>query len=137
MDSDKLREKLSVVLEQMARNSAVTDSLVDKNRYRLYLCTLWSNLVLEPDQLDLEANDLELAFEVINDLAHDVLGERDAIRTSFQFVASSAGENEMNQAKISRNHRDLLAYFSSMILDPEGHKQWLSQVRSENPWLRR
>ncbi len=137
MDSDKLREKLSVVLEQMARNSAVTDSLVDKNRYRLYLCTLWSNLVLEPDQLDLEADDLEQAFEVINDLAHDVLGERDAIRTSFQFVASSAGENEMNQAKISRNHRDLLAYFSSMILDPEGHKQWLSQVRSENPWLRR
>lgn len=137
MDSDKLREKLSVVLEQMARNSAVTDSLVDKNRYRLYLCTLWSNLVLEPDQLDLEANDLEQAFEVINDLAHDVLGERDAIRTSFQFVASSAGEHEMNQAKISRNHRDLLAYFSSMILDPEGHKQWLSQVRSENPWLRR
>lgn len=137
MDTDTLKDKLSEVLQQMAQNSAVTDSLVDKNRYRLYICTLWSNLVLEPEQLDLEVADLEQAFEVINDLAQDVLGESDAIRASFRFVSSSAGEREMSRSKISRNHRDLLAYFSSMILDPEGHKHRMSQIRSENPWLRR
>ncbi len=137
MDSDTLKDKLSDVLRQMAQNSAVTDSLVDKNRYRLYICTLWSNLVLEPDQLDLEVEDLEQAFGVINELAQEVLGESDAIRASFRFVASSEGEREMNRAKISRNHRDLLAYFSSMILDPQGHKQRMHRVRSENPWLRR
>jgi hypothetical protein len=26
------------------------------------------------------------------------------------------------------HHRDLLLYFASMILDPEGHRRWMTEV---------
>ena len=35
----------------------------------------------------------------------------------------------MDKAKVSKTHRELLVYFSSMILDPEGHRRWMEEVR--------
>lgn len=123
-------------MDQMQDNSAVTDSLVDKNRYQLFLCTLWSNLVLEPEQLELEVEDLEPLLDIVNEEAKKVLGFDDSVTQSFRFIASPAGELEMKRAKLPRNHRDMLTYFSSMILDPEGHKKWIEQVKKENPRFR-
>ena len=34
----------------------------------------------------------------------------------------------MAEARLSSTHRDLLTYFSSMILDPEGHKRWMRSL---------
>lgn len=136
LDSEVLRERLDAVLQQIERNAAVTEAFVDKDRYRLYLCTLWSNLVLEPDQLGLEVNDLEQAFETISEKVKSVLGEDDPIRGAFRFISSPAGEREMNRAKLTRNHRDMLLYFSSMILDPDGHKKWIDQLKEQNPRIR-
>ncbi len=120
----------------MESNSAVTESFLDKNRYRLYLSTLWSNLVMEPDQLGLAIEDLEQVFDLLNERARDVLGGEDPIRESFQFISSSAGEREMAKAKLTRNHRDLLTYFSSMILNPDAHKKWMDEVRRDNTRFR-
>lgn len=133
MDLDLLRVKLGPVLDQMRNNSAVAESFVDKNRYQLFLCTLWSNLVLEPEQLDLEVEDLEHVLDIVNEEAKKILGYDDSVTQSFRFISSPAGEQEMNRAKLPRNHRDMLTYFSSMILDPEGHKKWMEQVKEENP----
>lgn len=120
----------------MQHNSVVADSFVDKNRYQLFLCTLWSNLVLEPEQLDLEIEDLEHVLDIVNEEAKKILGYDDSVTQSFRFISSPAGELEMNRAKLPRNHRDMLTYFSSMILDPEGHKKWMDQVKEENPRFR-
>ena len=136
MDLDLLRVKLGPVLDQMQHNSAVAGSFVDKNRYQLFLCTLWSNLVLEPEQLDLEVADLEHALDIVNEEAKKILGFDDSVTESFRFIASPAGEQEMNRAKLPRNHRDMLTYFSSMILDPEGHRKWMEQVKQDNPRFR-
>jgi hypothetical protein len=35
----------------------------------------------------------------------------------------------MLEAKLNQTHKDLLQYFSSMILDPEGHERWMSEIR--------
>lgn len=120
----------------MQHNSAVAETFVDKNRYQLFLCTLWSNLVLEPEQLGLEIEDLEPVLEIVNEEAKKVLGYEDSVTQSFRFISSPAGEREMKQAKLPRNHRDMLTYFSSMILDPEGHKEWMEQVKKDNPRFR-
>ncbi len=136
MDLDLLRVKLGPVLNQMQDNSSVADSFVDKNRYQLFLCTLWSNLVLEPEQLDLEVEDLEHVLAIMNEEAKKILGYDDSVTQSFRFISSPAGEQEMNRAKLPRNHRDMLTYFSSMILDPEGHKKWMEQMKEDNPRFR-
>ena len=60
-----------------------------------------------------------------------ILGYNDSVTQSFRFISSPAGELEMNRAKLPRNHRDMLTYFSSMILDPEGHKKWMDQVKED------
>ena len=35
---------------------------------------------------------------------------------------------QLDQARMSQTHRELLLYFSSMILDPDGHRRWMADV---------
>ena len=37
----------------------------------------------------------------------------------------------MGEAQLNQTHKDLLQYFSSMILDPEGHKRWMEEIRED------
>jgi hypothetical protein len=34
----------------------------------------------------------------------------------------------MADASLTQTHKELLLYFASMILDPEGHKRWMEEV---------
>ncbi len=129
MNRDEIAEVLDPILAQIEKRSAITDTFVDKETYRLYLTTFWANLVMDPEEAQLTETDLELAHDVINEVADEILGESEAITESFRFIASRAGDIAMNKAKLSKSHRDLLTYFSSMILDPDGHRKWMSELR--------
>ena len=60
----------------------------------------------------------------------DVLGSGADIRECFRFVNSKAGEGAMAAAQLTQRHKELLLYFSSMILDPDGHRRWMENVRN-------
>ena len=122
-----LERRLAPVLREMESQSAVADTFVDKNTYRIFLATLWSNLVLDPTEAGLEEHELEDVFDLLNSKAQSILGGDDPIRETFRFIASTEGEKAMASAKLRRQHRDLLTYFASMILDPEGHKKWMDE----------
>ena len=49
--------------------------------------------------------------------------------TVFTLLSRKAGEQAMVAAKLNQTHKDLLQYFSSMILDPDGHKKWMDEIR--------
>ncbi len=36
----------------------------------------------------------------------------------------------MGAAKLTQRHKELLLYFSSMILDPDGHRRWMESVKN-------
>ena len=129
MNRDEIAEVLDPILVQIEKRSAIADTFVDKETYRLYLTTFWANLVMDPEEAQLTETDLELAHDVINEVADEILGESEAITESFRFIASRVGDIAMNKAKLSKSHRDLLTYFSSMILDPDGHRKWMSELR--------
>jgi hypothetical protein len=129
MNRDKIAEMLDPILSQIEKRSAVADTFVDKETYRLYLTTFWANLVMDPEEAELTETDLETAHSVINGIANEILGESEAITESFRFIASRSGETAMNKAKLSKSHKDLPTYFSSMILDPDGHRKWMSELR--------
>ena len=44
---------------------------------------------------------------------------------------SDAGQAAMQEARLTRSHKDLLLYFCSLILDPEGHRKWAESVRDK------
>ena len=73
--------------------------------------------------------DRATAHSFINEVAFTILGEPESITESFRFIASRPGETAMDKAKLTKSHRDLLTYFASMILDPDGHRKWMSEFR--------
>jgi hypothetical protein len=132
MNRSDLEAAFSPVLHTIAEQSRVAEDFIDKDVYRIYVTTLWANVVLDPDDVGIGEEDLEILHEVLNDIIAKVLGSGQGIRDSFQFVNSKSGEQAMHSAHLTNNHKDLLLYFSSMILDPEGHKRWMERV-SKNP----
>lgn len=130
-DTEKgpLDSRLKPVLDEIQSRSVVANRFIDKDAYRIYLCTFWSNIVLEPDEIDIDVDELEEAYDVLSKHALPVLGGQDPVKESFRFIASADGETTMNKAKLTKTHREMLLYFSSMMLDPEGHRRWMNQVR--------
>ena len=126
-----IRDRVQPLFEEIDKQCHVTDHLIDKDRWRVYLTTMWSNLVLEPESLGLEESDLEEAFKVIESEAQERLGGTDALVESFRFLTTKDGSVCMDRVKIRKNHRDMLLYFASMMIDPEGHKQYMEDLRKK------
>ena len=107
----------------------VTDHFIDKDQWQIFLTTMWSNLVMNPENLGMTEADLETAYAVIEDEAESRLGGRDALVDAFRFLSTKDGERCMEKAKLRKNHKDMLLYFASMMVDPEGHKQYMADLR--------
>ena len=121
------------ILAAAERQSSVAERFVHKDLYRIYLATMWANLVMDPAAVGIDECDLESAHDVINLAAAKIVGDGQAITAAFHFVNSKDGERAMDQARLSARHRQLLQYFSSMILDPDGHRRWMDAVRKPPP----
>ena len=128
MPISDLARRFDPILADVADRSRVADAFVDRDLYRLYIATLWANVVLNPEDAGLEVDDLEEVHELVNARIADVLGPEESIKSSFSFINSRAGETAMKEARLTQNHKDLLLYFSSMILDPDGHRRWMRSI---------
>ncbi|MGD8417779.1 MAG: hypothetical protein PVH91_12030 [Pseudomonadales bacterium] len=135
MTESEIREHFSEVLDDIERRSCVTDHFVDRDVYRLYLATLWANVVLNPADAGLTEADLESLHDYLNRRIAGVLGESASVTECFRFINSKAGEQAMKEARLNQTHKELLLYFSSMILDPDGHRRWMSTVLDNDPRL--
>ncbi|MDP6375498.1 MAG: hypothetical protein QF921_11080 [Pseudomonadales bacterium] len=127
-DAD-IQEMFTPVLGDIMQRSTVVDKFVDRNLYKIYLATLWANVVLNPQDIGIDESDLETVHDVINGAAGKVLGHEEDLTGCFRFINSKAGESAMREARLTQHHKELLLYFSSMILDPEGHERWMQGVR--------
>lgn len=119
------------ILATVERQSGLVERFVDKDLYRIYLATLWANLVLDPAAAGIDESDLENAHDVINLAAAKVLGDDQAIVAAYRFINGKEGEQAMARARLSSRHRQLLTYFCSMILDPEGHRRAMAEIREQ------
>jgi hypothetical protein len=136
-DEAAIRQRFEPMLQEIEEHSCVTDKFVDRDVYQLYVATLWANVVLHPADAGIREADLELVHDLVNERMASVLGDGASISECFRFVNSKAGEQAMQSAKLDQTHRDLLLYFASMILDPDGHKRWMDQVRESGAEERR
>ena len=132
MSRQELEEMFTPVLEDVAQRSMVAERFIDKNLYQIYIATLWANVVLDPAEVGIGEEDLEDLHEVLNSKIATVLGAEQNITACFRFINSRSGETAMNEARRTKTHRELLLYFSSLILDPTGHKRWMDQVKRDS-----
>ncbi len=124
--------RFSEILDDIEARSCVTERFVDRDLYRLYLATLWANIVLNPEDVGLVEEDLEALHDYLNERAASVLGETGSLTECFRFVNGKEGERAMQAARLNQTHRELLLYFASMILDPDGHKRWMDVVMASD-----
>lgn len=125
----ELEVLFSPALDELAERAAVADGILDKDRYRILVATLWVNVVLDPDGVGLANGDLEVLHDVVNARMQAVLGGEESLSTCFRYLNGKAGEQAMKTARLTCEHRDMLLYFASIILDPEGHRRWMEEVR--------
>jgi hypothetical protein len=127
--AEGVEERLQPVLQVVLKHATVADRFVDRNAYRILVCTLWANVVLNPADAGLEEADLEAVHDRVNAEIAGVLGPEQTLRSCFEFLNGRAGERAMNEARLTPEHRDLLLFFASMILDPDGHRRWADELR--------
>ncbi|MEM7221117.1 MAG: hypothetical protein AAF515_22340 [Pseudomonadota bacterium] len=123
--------RLDAIFSEIRGQAAIAERFIDRERYQILVCTVWSNLVLNPEDAGIDEDDLELVHDEITRELQQDLGPEASLKSCFQFITSKQGERAMQAAKVSSNHRDMLLYFSSMILDPEGHKRWSDDLRDQ------
>ena len=130
MSSQVIQENFTPVFVDIRERATVAESFIDRDLYRVYMATLWSNVVLSPEEVGLAEEDIEDLHDIILAEIKDAIGA-DSLQEIFTFIASKAGERAMAEARLTQSHKDLLNYFSSMILDPDGHKKFMDQIREE------
>ncbi len=131
MSANTLEESFKPVFTDIRHRSTVADRFLDRDLYRVYIATLWSNVVLSPEEVGLNEEDLEDLHDVLVAEIQDAIGD-ESLHSVFKFISSKSGEKAMAEARLTQSHKDLLMYFSSMILDPAGHKKFMDNIRDKN-----
>ena len=121
--------RFAPVLAEVERRCNVAGAFVDKDLYRVNLATLWANIVMNPSDVGLADDDIEPLHDYLNEAIEPVLGRGETLTECFRFINSKAGEQAMERCHLTQTHRQMLLYFCSMILDPEGHKRWSETQR--------
>lgn len=129
--TEQLKEAFEPVLNELREKAAVAASFIDKNFFQVSVATLWANVVLSPEDTGITEDDLPNLHDVLNEEIASVLGPDEDLKTVFRFISSKDGEKTMVEARLNQTHKDLLLYFSSMILDPEGHRKWADELKEK------
>ena len=127
----QLKEAFEPVLTELREKAAVATSFIDKNFFQVSVASLWANVVLSPEDTGITEDDLPNLHDVLNEEIASVLGPDQDLKTVFRFISSKDGEKTMVEARLNQTHKDLLLYFSSMILDPEGHRKWANELKEK------
>ncbi len=127
--SQALTDSFAPVFADIRERATVADRFLDRDLYRVYVSTLWANVVLSPDEVGLTEEDLEPLHDIVLAELKDAIGADESLHSVFSFIASKAGERAMAEARLTQSHKDLLNYFASMILDPEGHARYMQHIR--------
>ena len=126
-----IAEHFAPVFKDIRERATVTERFIDRDLYRVYISTLWSNVVLSPDEVGLDEEDLPELHDIVIAEISAAIGTVDSLHEIFQFIVSKDGERAMQDARLTQSHKDLLQYFASMILDPDGHKRYMDYVREK------
>ena len=131
VNNSDIIKRFEPVFADIRERSTVADSFIDRDLYRVYIATLWSNVVLSPEEAGLSEEDLEELHDLLLEELSNAIGKQESLHPLFTFISSKDGERAMQEARLTQSHKDLLQYFASMILDPDGHKKFMDEIREK------
>lgn len=131
MSAETIAQQFKPVFADIRDRSTIAERFIDRDLYRVYMATLWSNVVMSPDDAGLLEEDLEELHDVVLAEMSSAIGPHESLHELFSFISSKDGERAMSEARLTQSHKDLLQYFASMILDPDGHKRYMDFIRDK------
>jgi len=119
MELEEIRERFTPAIEEILNLCKITDDLLDKEKFQVYMATIWGNAVLEPNKSGLTERDLETLHDFLNEEIETVVGKGSTITSCCDFIASKKGDESMARQQVTQRHRDFLYYFARLILGRE------------------
>lgn len=120
MNINEIREKFQPAILEIINASGVDDMFVDKDRFRVYIATVWGNAVLDPERSGITVDDLPPLHEYLNEEIEDLLGTGQNVTSCYEYLTSKVGEDSMTRLQVSQQHKEFIHYFARLILGADG-----------------
>lgn len=119
MDIDEARRRFAPAVQEIVDLCRVTDDFVDKEMFRVYICTIWGNAVLEPQESGIDESELSVLHDYLTEEVEQILGEGQDITSCYRFIVSKEGEDSLARLQISARHQEFLRYFANLMFASE------------------
>ena len=120
MNIEEIRARFQPAIEEIISASGIDDQFVDKDRFRVYVATIWGNAVVEPERSGITETDLPDLHDFLNEEIETVLGAGETVTGCYEYLTSKIGEDAMNRLQVTQQHREFIHYFARLILGSEG-----------------
>ena len=87
LSDTQLRETFWPVFEDIRKRATVAERFLDRDLYRVYIATLWSNIVLSPDEVGIEEEDIEPLHDILISEISDAIGPDNSMKEIYQFIS--------------------------------------------------
>tara|TARA_R110002072_G_scaffold7773_5_gene41544 strand:+ start:23189 stop:23575 length:387 start_codon:yes stop_codon:yes gene_type:complete len=120
MTKDEIRSRFQPAIQEIINASGVDDQFFDKDRFRVYVATIWGNAVLEPERSGITEADLPDLHDFLNDEIDELLGSPNTVTGCYEYLTSKKGEDAMTRLQVTKQHREFIHYFARLILGSDG-----------------
>ena len=114
-----MKKRYTPAIEEILEQCKITDEFVDREKFQVYMATIWGNAVLDPERSGLEEGDLESLHDFLNEEIEKVVGPGETITSCYEFIVSKEGEESLTRQQVAQRHRDFLHHFARLILARE------------------
>lgn len=120
MNLEEIRRKFQPAIQEIINASGVDEQFVDKDRFRVYIATVWGNAVLDPGRSGITEGDLEVLHDYLNEEISALLGPGETVTTCYEYLTSKTGEDSMTRLQVTQQHKEFIHYFARLILGADG-----------------
>ena len=119
MNLEEARQKFVPAVEEILDECRLVDEFVDKEKFQVMIATIWGNAVLEPERSGITEDDLPVLHDFLNEELDRVVGKKETLITTFEFLVSKKGQDSLIRQQTSQRHREFIQYFAGLILQRE------------------
>ncbi len=119
MELFELRQRFIPAIEEILDQCKIAEGIVDKEKFQVFIATIWGNAVLEPERSGIEEQDLSSLHDFLNEELARVLGEGADVTSCYEFIVSKNGEESLERQGTATRHKEFLHYFARLILQKE------------------
>lgn len=120
MNIADIRQKFKPAIQEIINASGVDEQFVDKDRFRVYIATVWGNAVLDPERSGITEHDLPPLHDYLNEEIAGLLGHGQNVTSIYEYLTSKTGEDSMTRLQVSAQHKEFIHYFARLILGADG-----------------